>query len=69
MRHIATFITPATRPIARYYCRYLESMRADMLRLDELERERQQQEQQQRVMRIQREKHAHHVTSAAAGCC
>jgi hypothetical protein len=43
-------------------------MRADMLRLDELERERQQQEQQQRVMRIQREKHAHRVTSAAGGC-
>jgi hypothetical protein len=34
-------------------CRYLESMRADMQRLDQLERERQQQEQQQQVMCVQ----------------
>jgi hypothetical protein len=46
---------PLLPPSSRHYdCpdpsrRYMESMRADMVRLEELERQRQQQEQEQQV--------------------
>ena len=65
MRRIVTciiFPTSSNFPPFPLHGRYLESMRADMLRLDELERQRQQQEQQQRVMRMHHTMHSQQLT-------